>query len=97
VARAEDIPSFIAVFATLGYEPCNDGSLEAGFLKIALFADAHGRPQHAARQLPSGKWTSKLGVHEDISHILFGVEGRHYGTVVNYLKRKIPTNALERA
>jgi hypothetical protein len=90
VDRREDITAFVAAFATLGYEPCADGDLEPGFAKIALFADASGMPQHAAKQLPSGKWSSKLGVHEDISHTVYGLEGGQYGMVVKYLKRKMP-------
>ena len=90
VAKAEDMPSFVAAFATLGYEACKDGKPERGFQKVALFADAQGKPKHAARQLPSGKWTSKLGVHEDISHILYGLEGGLYGDVAQYLRRKTP-------
>lgn len=87
VAREADLPSFIAAFATLGYAPCPDGTLEKDFEKVAIFADRDGRPTHAARQLPSGRWTSKLGKIEDISHSIYGVEGAAYGEVVQYLQR----------
>ena len=90
VERKEELPAFTAVFATLGYAPCADGNLEPGFEKLALFADAQGKPKHAAKQLPSGKWTSKLGLNEDISHTIYGLGGAEYGDVVQYLKRKIP-------
>jgi len=90
VDKKIDLPSFIAAFATLGYVLCGDGKPERGFVKVALFADANGIPKHAARQLPTGKWTSKLGVHEDISHILHTVEGKDYGNVVQFLKRPLP-------
>ena len=86
VDRREDIASFIAAYATLGYEPCDNGKPEE---KVALFADAQGRPKHAAKQLPNGKWTSKLGSFEDISHLLYGLEGGQYGNVVQYLRRKL--------
>jgi hypothetical protein len=92
VPRREDLPTFIAAFATLGYAVCPDGELESGFEKVALFADAHGRPKHAAKQLPNGKWSSKLGLEEDISHILWGLEGADYGNVVQYLKRQIASS-----
>ncbi|MGH7614770.1 MAG: DUF7689 domain-containing protein [Gemmatimonadales bacterium] len=95
VARKEEIPAFIAAFAKLGYEPCPDGAAERGFEKVALFADAQGKPRHVARQLPNGTWSSKLGVHEDISHIVFGLEGGPYGTVVQYLKRKKPSEPVD--
>lgn len=92
VPRKEDLPTFIAAFATLGYAACADGALEPGFEKVALFVDAQGKPKHAAKQLPNGKWSSKLGLEEDISHILWGLEDAEYGNVVQYLKRKIPSS-----
>ena len=85
--RREALECFLEAFATLGYQPCDNGSLEAGFEKVALFVDSNGVPKHAARQLPSGSWTSKLGEHEDISHSIYGLEGSTYGTVAKYLRR----------
>ena len=35
-------------------------TLKAGYLKIAIF-EKDGYPTHACRQLPSQKWTSKMG------------------------------------
>ena len=90
VPRTENLPAFIAAFATLGYASCNDGKPERGFEKVALFADANGKPKHAARLLPTGKWTSKCGPLEDISHLLHNLEGRNYGSVAQYLKRRKP-------
>ena len=69
VERQETLDSFIKAFATLGYELCTDGALEAGFQKIAIYADARGVPTHAARQLESGEWASKLGKDCDVEHI----------------------------
>jgi hypothetical protein len=44
---------------------------------------------HAARQLPSGAWTSKLGDWEDIEHnALSGLESSFYGRVSIILKRQ---------
>jgi hypothetical protein len=60
---------------------------------IALFADKNDFPLHAARQLPSGRWTSKLGELEDIEHGLRDLEGDAYGTVVLIMKRPIATLA----
>ena len=61
------IDSVIELFRGVGYEPCNDGSLETGNEKIAIYA-MNSEPTHAARQLPNGQWTSKLGQYEDIVH-----------------------------
>jgi hypothetical protein len=60
--------------------------LEPGLEKIAIFAKG-GRPTHAARQLGSGRWTSKLGRAEDIEHDLRALEGEAYGAVAFFLQR----------
>lgn len=86
----------MAAFASLGYTVCEDEGLEAGYEKVALFADATGRPTHAARQLSGGRWTSKLGTAEDIDHGLYDLEGAIYGAVVLVMKRAAPPGA-ERA
>ena len=57
----------MAAFAHAGYERCEDGTLEDDIEKIALYARAD-QVQHATRQLPSGRWTSKLGDDCDIEH-----------------------------
>ncbi len=64
--------------------------LNFGFEKVALFVDAAGMPTHAARQVNSGAWTSKLGNSEDIEHELRALEGDIYGTVRLILKRRLP-------
>lgn len=82
--------NFIDAFATLGYIVANalDPSLQSDLEKVALFEDSAGKPTHAARQLPSGTWTSKLGKEIDIEHIaVAGVEGPEYGTVAVILVR----------
>lgn len=94
VARDETLAAFIAAFATQGFAPCADGRVELGFERIAVFTDPNGKPTHAAKQVPGGRWwSSKLGPLEDISHILYGLEGPPYGTVTQYLRRPIPAPA----
>jgi hypothetical protein len=66
---------------------CTGDELEAGFEKIALFANDQGQPKHAARQLSDGHWTSKLGKSEDIEHALHDLTGVLYGSVVLIMKR----------
>ena len=98
VAWPEDLPhdeslaSIIAFFESLGYQECDSPDLEAGFEKVALFADPEDDyPTHAARQLPGGWWTSKMGwdgvtiEHDGLSCI----EGRRYGRVRLYMRRPI--------
>ena len=82
-----------AGLAMAGFEACTDGSLAAGVEKIALFADEHGFT-HVARQLESGRWTSKLGSDCDIEHELEALEGfddspdaYRYGRVAGFMSR----------
>jgi hypothetical protein len=85
----ETIENFIKAFETEGYAVCDHGHFENGFEKVAIFVDNHGTPAHAARLLPSGAWTSKMGKGEDIEHdTLHVVEGKGYGTAKVFLKRK---------
>ncbi len=91
VPRVETLEAFRDAFTTLGYLPCGDDQLEPGFEKIALFALA-GVPKHAARQLPNGRWTSKLGPMEDIVHALQDLAGAVYGSVVLLMKRPVPSS-----
>ena len=72
--------------------------MEEGVEKIALYADQGGEPTHMARQLRSGKWTSKLGELEDIEHDDLAIlEGECYGQVVTILKRKQRATTSEAA
>jgi hypothetical protein len=66
---------------------CPGEEAEPDFEKVALFADAQGKPTHAARQLSSGRWTSKLGKKEDLEHALHALSGAVYGSVVLVMKR----------
>jgi len=94
VPRELTLEAFIQAYETIGYFPCDNSEVEPGFQKIAIYAredsinDA-GQPTHAARQLPNGKWTSKIGEFEDIEHELEGLRGYYYGEVVQILKRAI--------
>ena len=79
--------AFVAAFGTLGYEPCADGALEDGFERVAIYESPDG-VQHAARQLSTGWWTSKVGTLEDIEHASPAeLEGTEYGKVVQYMRR----------
>src|SRR5262249_11890567 len=72
-----------------GFERCDSSDLETGFEKVAVYADAAG-PTHATRQLPDGKWSSKLGRSEDVEHVLealAGNDGDEYGQILPILKR----------
>lgn len=88
VPRQENLIAFLAAFQELGYFPCKIAALEKGFEKVAIYVSSDGKPTHAARQLPDGKWTSKLGTREDIQHkSLKCLEGSRYGEVAAILRR----------
>jgi hypothetical protein len=90
--RKETISCFIKAFESLGFEVCDDG-LEKGYEKIAIFA-LNGVPTHAAKQLPNGRWTSKLGSWEDIEHnTLKAVEEYVYGKVDTFMRKSITAGA----
>ena len=93
--RSVTTDAFIKAYGTLGFKLCYDGTLEEGLEKIALFgigATGAEVPTHAARQLPTGEWTSKLGNFEDITHASAGdVNGPVYGQVLCYLERQRKT------
>ena len=94
ISRDGKVSSLIAVFRWLGFVTCVDGTHETGIEKIAIYATDDEEYTHVARQLPSGKWTSKLGGMEDIEHDSpDDVLCQDYGRVVGFMKR--PTSPTE--
>jgi hypothetical protein len=91
--RNANIETFIKLYEIEGdFVQCNNGDLEEGLEKIALYADDDNQITHVARQQTDGIWTSKLGDWEDIDHrTLEGVAGPApaYGTIVQFLQRPI--------
>ncbi len=87
VPREESLTAFVAAFSTLGYTPSVSSVLEPGVEKVALYATGQ-TPTHAARQLPNGLWTSKLGPAIDIEHATpDAVAGGVYGEIATILGR----------
>lgn len=86
------LAAWIEVFRLHGYEPCDDGTIEPETEKLAIYMYPNNLPSHVARQLESGKWTSKLGKDYDIEHdsldLLEGNEGDEYGKVEVFMKRR---------
>ena len=88
VEKDGSIESFVKAFERLGYQVCDSADVEPDVDKVAIYADASGAPTHAARQLESGLWSSKLGKAQDIEHnTLTTLEGGLYGHVARVLKR----------
>lgn len=93
VSRDDSVDALQDALATVGFTPCDDGQLESDFVKLAIFADDVGYT-HVARQLPSGRWTSKLGSDCDIEHDLEDLTRRRspfpqyrYGEIVVFMRR----------
>ena len=89
---------FERMLTSLGYTRCPNGELEDGFEKWALYMKGHPRKDsvtHGARQLPNGRWASKMGRAEDIEHDRpQDVEGPVYGRVYSYYRRpRVPKEA----
>ena len=83
------LDNLIAALTSIGYVACDDGLPEQGFEKVALYASG-AEYTHAARQLPSGMWTSKLGKWELIEHDTpEAVAGGAYGEVVKFMRRQL--------
>lgn len=78
------------IFLREGYtEGTNSVALEAGWEKVAFYVENVDSPTHFSRQLPNGKWTSKLGSHIDVEHDdLNCLEGVRYGRRAIILKRR---------
>ena len=90
IALESTLTSYRRAFERLGYRVCDSRELEAGWERVALFADNADGPTHAARQTHDGKWTSKLGQGPDIEHDeMAGVAGDLYGNVAIILRRKV--------
>jgi len=88
VRREWNTQSLSAVFQAQKYILCADGTHEHGYEKIAIYAK-QGVPTHVARQLPGGRWTSKLGPLDDITHTLDGLAGKEYGQPHRFLRRQL--------
>lgn len=89
-ARKDDSrQAFIEGYRTQNYEECDSPAIEDGYEKIAVYFNTQG-PQHVARQLPGGRWTSKLGEFEDIEHPnLSDVTSGDYGQPELIMRKKI--------
>jgi hypothetical protein len=99
IPRVVTIDAFVQAYAKFGYKLCLGGSPETGLEKIAIFGTGPKGsevPTHAALQLESGEWTSKLGPFEDIRHKdVEAVCGPVYGRVVCFMSRTRLTNPSE--
>lgn len=82
------IDSIVRFLQSFGFEIGNSPNIEDTLEKVALFSNGDGYVIHLARQLPNGKWTSKLGASHDVEHSLKSMEGGMYGNVVLVMERE---------
>ncbi len=87
IPREESLKVFIMAFEQLGYSVCKSANFEEGYEKIAIYIDLRGKPVHAARQLSTSHWTSKLGKAEDVNHSIAGFDNSCYGSVAVIMKQ----------
>jgi len=79
------------LFEKVGYtEESHNTELERDQEKVVFFLEDDGSPLHFAKQLPDGRWSSKLGRSNDITHnTLEDIAGQDaYGTRGLILKRR---------
>jgi hypothetical protein len=59
------------------YTPTIDRRARLGIERVAIYGHADLSFAHIARQLESGRWSSKLGELYDLEHALSDLEGRN--------------------
>jgi hypothetical protein len=87
------LTSLIAALESVGFSRCENDELEPGFEKVALFEGDDTEYAHVSKQLPNGRWSSKLGAWEDIEHRLEALVGPApaYGTLHCFMRRQRAT------
>lgn len=81
-----NLEGYKALYAHYGFEECDNGDLEPGYEKIALFYKK-SCGIHVARQLSDGKWTAKMGPGVDVSHDIRACVAGMYDHVEQYMRR----------
>jgi hypothetical protein len=90
VPRKWDEPTLKKVFEIHKFRVTDNYELEPGYEKVVFYVDSAGIPTHFARQLPNGKWTSKMGDLNDIEHdTLEIIINPRYGNPGLVMKREI--------
>ena len=85
--RDERMDSLVEAFVGLGYERCDDSDPEDGYQKVALYG-FQDQFEHAALQMPSGRWRSKMGQGPVIEHRNpESLAGGMYGNPTVYMRR----------
>lgn len=84
----DSVDVLVTIFEVHGYGQCETADAVIGYEKIAIYS-VDGRITHAARQLRSGRWASKLGTEQDIEHERTEhINNKDYGVATRFLQRK---------
>lgn len=88
-----ELTSFIKAYELVGFKRISDPKYNRRYLTVALYQDGNNNATHAAKLLSSGKWSSKLGDWEDITHNTLSAletDGNKpaYGKAVAFMRRK---------
>ena len=87
--RDDRLEDWVEVLRLNNFLVTDNWDLEAGYEKVCIYVTEDGSPEHVARQLSSGKWTSKIGRLEDIEHLTpAALEGQEYGFAKVVMRRK---------
>lgn len=93
IPQERTVAATILALASVGYEECDDGLIEENAEKVAIYG-VGSQFLHVAKQLPSGRWSSKLGRAWDIEHELEALTSAanqggavQYGEIVAYMWR----------
>jgi hypothetical protein len=87
--RDDRLEDWITALGLNNFKVTDNWDLEPGIEKVAIYVNGAGSPEHVARQLESGQWTSKIGKGEDIEHTtLAALRGTEYGEPTVCMKRK---------
>ena len=87
--RDNRMESLMEAFVGLGYEQCANSNIEDGYQRVALYG-FQGRFEHAAVQMPNGRWRSKMGRGPVIEHPSpESLSGGPYGNVASYMRRVV--------
>ena len=89
VARSPTVQGLENLFRWLGFKKCRGPRPETGYQKVALYG-SKGLWEHAALQMPDGRWRSKLGRGMLIQHESpHSLAGETYGRPQAYMRRQI--------
>jgi hypothetical protein len=87
-AANDSVDTLKTIFRVHGYFDCDSNEHEIGYEKVAIYG-RNGKFLHAARQLQSGRWASKLGDEQDIEHEhAEHVMGDAYGEDIHIMRKK---------